>query len=379
MSRELDFVLKLAEFIARDNRFPSSPHHRTVRKFIRAFLREFKELNVQPFGWKLLKPRGGILKANFETLNGVPYTNSPSGEVEGVITDCGYATPSELLGVNLKGKIALVREGKIPFRRKERLLKRKGAVGVVVCREEVDEIYSGVSAGLLPVLSVRCSETLGLNGSWGELSVSTEEVAGKGENLWLEFGKGEAVLTFVAHYDTKPFTNGAIDNGLSVALLLWLVSELALKEPQHYRVRVLFTDLEEFGLLGAEHFAAALPKGELLRSFVISVDTVGWENPSVLYRDAEGVCDRKLSKTVERVLEYLNLRKFFHFKESGSGRSDHIPFRKRGAKTLFFASNPFPYRHTPLDTVEIVSRGNLKNWMALLKVLALGLHRFYGS
>ena len=126
MSKDLRFVLNLAEYISLFERFPSSQHHLRVRSLIFETLKEFGKPKRQRFEENLLKPVEGFVDDGFFTHIGVPYTNSTSGEVKGEVVDCGYGTPEELLRLNLRGKIALVREGKRPFRTKEVLLKRKG-------------------------------------------------------------------------------------------------------------------------------------------------------------------------------------------------------------------------------------------------------------
>jgi len=375
MAGDLEFVLNLAEYISLTERFPSSPHHLKVRRFLLETLRDLGEVGRQRFSEVLLKPVEGFANDDFLTYEGVPYTNSPSGEVEGIAVDCGYGTPEEISRLDLKGKIALVREGKRPFRTKELLLKRKGALGVIVFREELEVIYNGVSAGILPVLSLP-NIAKELNGRPVKLYVKTKRVPVKGENLWIEFGTYRQNLTFVAHYDTKPNTKGAIDNALSVAVLLWLacrVSQSKLRLP--YRVRFLFTDLEEFGLKGAQRFALSVKK-ELGSTVAVSVDTIGWSSPAILYKDAEGYNSRWLVSVSERILEYLNLRSYFIFTEGRSGRSDHIPFKRGGAKTLFLASNPFPFRHTELDTFDVIDRKSLSYWMEFLNYFVKNFHHF---
>lgn len=353
MSRDLNFVLKIASFISQNSRFPSSSHHLKVRDFLISYLRELVPVKTQKFKATLFKPIKGILEDGLNTYEGVPYTNSKSGKAEGLVVDCGYGTPGEIAALDLKGKIALVKEGKKPFRVKESLLKRKGAKGIIVYREDLEVVYNGVAQGLLPVISLP-SFAKDFAGQVVKIYTETQKVNVQGENLWVEFGTYRNNLTLIAHYDTKPFTKGAIDNGLSVALLLWLVLQVAeskLKLP--YRVRFLFTDLEEFGLLGAHSFVKSLGQ-EVKQTLAVSVDTVGWSSPAVLYKDAHGNNSLWLTEISEKILEFLGLRKYFLFTEGKSGRSDHIPFKKAGAKTLFFASNPFPFRHTELDSLSLI-------------------------
>ena len=365
---DLRFIFSLTEFISSANRFPGTPHHLKVRKFLKTSLKEFGYLFTHRFRATLQKPVSGKVTKDFFSFEGLPYTNSPSGRVWGKIADVGFGLPRENLGRNFEGRVILLKEGKLPFRKKEEFFKSKGARGIIVYREEVDEIYAGVSAGLLPVISIKPSETRFLHeGDSVGIEVKTQPYEVEGENICLELGEGNRVLYLIAHYDTKPNTPGAIDNGLSVALLVWLAGKLSRFERKlRYRIRFLFTDLEEFGLLGAESFVEGIPQEELKKSIVVSVDTVGWRTPAILVRDGEGYNSPSLVNFCDEILEKLGKRERFAFTVGRSGRSDHIPFRRRGARTLFFASNPFPYRHTSLDTFEIVDSFAVKLWMNFL-------------
>ncbi len=376
-AKDLEFVRTLARFISLKNRFPLSEHHLVTRELIETALGEIGEYQRQEFEFSLLKPVEAKVET-YEPLEAFPYTNSPPlRRAVGTVVDCGYGTYKEIADKDLKGKIALVREGKRPFREKEKQLKTKGVKAILVFREEVNEIYHGISAGLLPVISIKREDALKLSNTTVEVSSYTKPFSGKGINYWVDFGYKGPILTFVAHYDTKPITTGAIDNGLSVALLIWLASKLAAGEfKKSYRVRILFTDLEEYGLLGAERFVSERSEREIKTTVAVAVDTVGWDTPAVLYRDGEGLNDAYLMEKVARMLEYLKLREEFAFKEGRSGRSDHIPFRKRGARTLFFASNPFPLRHTVLDTYSAINWEVVRKWMQLLLLFANSFTRF---
>ncbi|NPB05925.1 MAG: M28 family peptidase [Aquificae bacterium] len=373
----LEKVLKTAEYLSLHNRFPQTFHHLEVRNFLKEALAEVGKLGTQKFRYSLLKPLSGEVKSGLDLFKALPYSNSPAGEVSGELVDCGYGTPAELSNLYLKGKVALVREGKLPFRVKERLLAQKGAVGILVFREEVNDYFAGLSAGLLPVAALRKEDALRLE-EFVKLKVETVPVKPKGENLWVEFGPEgrRETLTLIAHYDTKPFTKGAVDNAVSVALLLHLAQELAgaVRLPP-YRVRILFTDAEEYGLLGAKAFVKLLDEEELKNSVVVSVDTVGWSTPAVLVGDGAGKNDESLADAVAAMLEYLGYRDRVVFTLGRSGRSDHVPFKKAGARTLFFASNPFPFRHTGLDRFEVVDGRAVALWFDFLRFFVKNFHR----
>jgi len=370
MKKDVRFVLSLAKFISSAERFPGDDHHLEVREFLKETLKEFGKLETQSFETTLLKPIKGFVERNSVYMEALPYTNSPSKEISGQLEYVGYGLPSELTLKNLQGKIVLVKEGKLPFRKKEKFFAKKGAKGVIVFKENIGEIYSGVSVGLLPVVSISSFNAKFLHsGDFVHLKAETARKAVKGTNLWIDIGEGEYTLHLIAHYDSKPNTFGAIDNGLSVAILVWLLGKLSSTKTKidwNYKIRFLFTDLEEYGLQGAEHFVSSLRKEKLQKSIAVSVDTVGWKNPAILVSDGEGMNSISLLNFCASLLETINKRDFVAFTDGKSGRSDHIPFRRRGVKTLFFASNPFPYRHTPLDNFEIVDVKSTLFWMKFL-------------
>lgn len=69
----------------------------------------------------------------------------------------------------------------------------------------------------------------------------------------------QAVL-LVAHYDSVPLGPGAGDDGASVATILETLRALQAGPPLKNDVRVVFTDGEEAGLLGASAYVAAHPQ-----------------------------------------------------------------------------------------------------------------------
>ncbi len=66
--------------------------------------------------------------------------------------------------------------------------------------------------------------------------------------------RGGKELVLLAHYDSVPTGPGAADNGAAVAAMLETMRALTETEPMSNDVVFLFTDGEEFGLLGAEAY-----------------------------------------------------------------------------------------------------------------------------
>ena len=73
----------------------------------------------------------------------------------------------------------------------------------------------------------------------------------------------QKAVVLVAHYDSVPLGPGAGDDGASVATILETLRALQAGPPLKNDVRILFTDGEEAGLLGASAYVSAHP--ELVR------------------------------------------------------------------------------------------------------------------
>ncbi|MCB0221131.1 MAG: M28 family peptidase, partial [Chrysiogenetes bacterium] len=118
------------------------------------------------------------------------------------------------------------------------------------------------------------------------------------ENLILEIpGSGDEIVYVTAHWDkvdTNPlalasllvngaldelvswsyFTDGALDNGTGVAMVLALARHFAGRE-NHYTYRFVLTGAEEMGLRGARAHVARLDPDEVARiAFAVNLDTL---------------------------------------------------------------------------------------------------------
>ncbi|MFB2837847.1 M20/M25/M40 family metallo-hydrolase [Floridanema evergladense] len=80
-----------------------------------------------------------------------------------------------------------------------------------------------------------------------------------------------------AHYDAVPNCPGADDNATGVAVLLELAKEFAAK-PLKYPVRLVAFDMEEYGLLGSQEYAAKLKQENQPLRLMISLEMLGYCN-----------------------------------------------------------------------------------------------------
>ncbi len=351
-SETLSKLQEIAHFLSSRTRVSSTKEMEEARAFVRKFLRRLRIPFVEE-GFEVEKniPVEGRIKLSGTQVRAYPFVGSIWGEREAQVV-----REEE----DVKGKIALVKVGGKREEEKVRDLKARGAVGAVFYMEELESPYVGnVSGEPFLALSVDRETARALEGKEVRLESKVKRTKVRGKNIYFDVGKGP-FLYITAHLDTKPFVKGALDNAVSVAILLLLAQELRDTYYFPYRLRFLITDAEELGLEGARHHVRNLRYAE----YVINVDSVGWKNPAVIYRDAEGYNGERI---MEKFYKHLrDLKVDIPFREGRRGRSDHVPFKEKGVEALFLSSNPFTLRHTFYDTYEAVDWDVVELWYDVL-------------
>mgnify|MGYP001035611396 CR=1 FL=1 len=118
---------------------------------------------------------------------------------------------------------------------------------------------------------------------WGNVEIDEFQVRGKiHHNLILNLPslnnnkKRELPPILIgAHYDTVPGTPGADDNATGVVVLLELAREFSSK-PFKYPVSLVSFDMEEYGLLGSQHYAEKLKQKQQELRLMISLEMLGY-------------------------------------------------------------------------------------------------------
>ncbi|WP_457601680.1 M28 family metallopeptidase [Hydrogenivirga sp.] len=359
-SELLEELQELAHFFSSRTRVSSSEGIRESQDRIRGFLRKLKVPFVEEsFGVDKNIPIEAKIKLNGTQLEGYPFVGSLWGDREAEVV-----REDE----NVKGKIALVRVGGERESDKVRRLKERGAVGAIFYVEEVESPFIGnVSDEPFMAVSVDRETAKALLGKKIRIECKVKRTKITGKNIYFDIGKGP-FLYITAHIDSKPFVHGALDNAVAVALLLVLAKELKDNYYFPYRLRFMVTDAEELGLEGAKHHVKNLKHAY----YVVNIDSIGWLNPAVIYRDAEGYNGERIMDRFYRHLR--DLRIDIPFREGKRGRSDHIPFKQKGVEALFLSSNPFTLRHTFYDNYEAINWDVVEMWF---DVLSSFLRRFH--
>jgi hypothetical protein len=186
-------------------------------------------------------------------------------------------------------------------------------------------------------------------------------------------GPWPAVLV-VCHYDSRPETPGAADDGAAVAASLATLELLAREPPLWNDIVFLFTDGEELGLLGALLFASEHPWMAGVRA-LLNFDAIGNDGPPVMFQTGPGSRElvelfaahaphpvgSSLAPVVYRLLP---------------NDTDFSIFQRRNLPGLNFAlvGGKSAY-HQPSDTWENLDRGSLQ----LLGDTLLALTRALGD
>ena len=113
---------------------------------------------------------------------------------------------------------------------------------------------------------------------------SDEDPRAEGRNVVVTFGSGTPEVIVGAHVDAHrlgggDLSHGMVDDGAGVVVLLHMADVLR-NVPLERRVRLVFFDMEEIGLVGSRAFVGSLDPAEV--AAMINVDVVGYGD-TVLY------------------------------------------------------------------------------------------------
>ena len=105
----------------------------------------------------------------------------------------------------------------------------------------------------------------------------TEGPRAEGQNVWVTVGAGDRDLIVGAHADAVVLDDGSlghgmVDNAAAVVVLIRVAEALQRYALQH-RIRLVFFDLEELGLLGSRHFVESLDPSRV--AGMVNLDIAG--------------------------------------------------------------------------------------------------------
>jgi aminopeptidase S len=121
----------------------------------------------------------------------------------------------------------------------------------------------------------------------------------KGTNLIVTYGKGPREITLGAHYDALELpgggmVDGMIDNGAAAIILVRVAEALKGRDLLH-RVRVVFFDMEEIGLVGSQAYVA-VHKSDIDAAIIL--DIAGLGKDALIYGSGKAAGTDRVKKSL---------------------------------------------------------------------------------
>lgn len=299
--------------------------------------------------------------------DGVDYdlmTFSGAGDVTGLVVpvDLALTSPAtstsgcqatDFTGPDLIGKIALMQRGGCGFGVKATNAAAAGAAGAIIMNQgdgtpaanpDRFALFSGtLSAPVsIPVVSVsyqRGVEFAGTAGLTVRIKADTVSQMRNTENVIAQTrdGRTDNVVMAGAHLDSVPAGPGFNDNGTGSAAILEVALQMAKVKPNN-AVRFAWWGAEEGGLLGSNHYVAALsPAQRADIALYLNFDMVGSPNHVFGVYDGDDSAASGAgpgpagSAQIEKVFEsFFAARGLPTVPADFTGRSDYGPFIARG-------------------------------------------------
>ncbi|MBI4789529.1 MAG: M28 family peptidase [Chloroflexi bacterium] len=290
-----------------------------------------------------------------------PIQYSPPGNVEAELVSVrGNGTESDFGNVDVKGRVALVQRGTIPFSDKAINAAKAGAAAVLIYNTE-PIAFTGTLRDPVSIPAIALSGTDGRSlldllakGSVKvKVTSDTAVVQKTGQNIVAtKRGSSDGVIVLGGHYDSVDAGPGAGDNGSGTAVLLELARVLGQQPHKNTLVFIAF-DAEELGLYGSRYYVERLSAADRANiKGMLNFDMLGGGSGPLL---AGG--DGTLGRLTRDAAEQLGIQAR-NFQLGGNAGSDHEPFQRVGIDTVFF-SRDYDLLHTPQDTIDQIQEAYL--------------------
>ena len=287
-------------------------------------------------------------------------TYSIAGDVQAPLVAAGLGQPTDLAGVDLRGKIALIQRGTLRFSDKVANAAAAGAVGVIVYNDSSGRVQGSLlrpEAVPAATISDESGQQLLDLLARGPLTVrlvvdaSTEDRSGTNVVAELPGSRPDAgTVVFGAHLDSVPAGPGANDDGSGSAVVLELARELAERSPSQRPLNLRFAlwGAEELGLYGSRYYVQNLSDAERHAVLAnINLDMVG-VGQSWQFGGTDELVQVALGAANDLGQRAVPLRGPL------SGASDHASFLDAGMPAVFLYRVQDPNYHTAGDVADLV-------------------------
>jgi len=309
-----------------------------------------------------------------KTIQPLALEYAVDGDVSAQVMDAGLGRDHELKGLDLTGKIALLKRGEISFVEKVKNVTDKGAVGVIMYNHEPGNI--GGSLGSLQSTSI---PSVFLTKADGEMLVNHFKRSPSSKTsikiIGAKIGTNTShnviatkkplnnkkndndIVVISSHHDSVAVAPGANDNASGISITLELARILK-TIPTETEIRFITFGAEEVGLVGSAHYVEQLPKDEINRIVAnFNLDMVGSKDAGDLILQTTNNKPNLVTDLAQAASTKLNGEPTpYNQGES----SDHVSFANVGIPAALFIHNPTePWYHTKDDTIEKISKEKL--------------------
>ncbi|MCE5248605.1 M28 family metallopeptidase [bacterium] len=175
-------------------------------------------------------------------------------------------------------------------------------------------------------------------------------------------GTSSDEILFLAHADTVYTSPGANDNTASALVMIMMAHAFSGTKPKH-TLTFVATDGEEYGLLGARHYAERRRQEGTLGNikFITNFDSLTY-GPNLWVTSL----DSELREMLRTINEDLKINGTPRFSDEDGYILDNAPFRDSGARAVNMNSRGYddltlPVYHRPEDTAETVHEDCVEN------------------
>ncbi|GGK31514.1 aminopeptidase [Deinococcus malanensis] len=285
---------------------------------------------------------GSDVRQGTQTLTGRALEGSTGGGVTArAVRVPGVGTPENFRAVNVRGQVAVVQRGQIPFLEKARNALAAGAAGLIVVNTEAKELQGRLGERVeLPALAVTSTAGAALrNGQPVTLNVRVRDGEVRGVNVVaFKSGVTRPEILFGGHMDSVFRSPGANDN-LSGTAAVVEIARRTVNTPMGQRSYFVLFDGEEDGLRGSRAFVKENPALVQGLKAMFNFDMVG-VNVTPLNVSGES-----------RLVDIARQAAQIAGSSPDRGGSDQAPFAQMGIPTLFFHRGLDANYHQPSDTL----------------------------
>ena len=311
------------------------------------------------------------------SLQALALASSSNGTATAPLVHAGLGAPEDFEDVDVRGAIALLDRGVVPFRDKARNAQDAGAVAVVIVNHD-RRLFGGTlgaqSGVTIPVLGVagQTGEALRALADDGTPVTVTADVGRQSLTSQNVVGRnGECRAYLGAHYDSVPYGPGANDNASGTALLI----ELA-RTNRVEGLCVIAFGAEEVGLLGSQAFVDAHDVSDVV--FMLNFDMVARigqrANDGPRFVPGDGALAERAAGIADRLGYGIPAGDF----PLGSA-SDHVSFEEAGVPAITVHSGGSDFIHTSQDTMDTVFREDLAIFLEVSTALLRELLAEHGG